>query len=355
MKKLFVRLLVIILPVGLMVGLFNYFVDPANIFAPASYIGGIADILSRGHNVNNLSNYNERLLQEQLLKKQEKPVDVMILGSSRVMEIGSDFFPGRTVLNCGVSHGNINDLVSIVGLADSLGRLPQEVVIGLDHFLIGQGASREWKSLYAYRQYFLSKYDTLGGRYADAESSDPPKKLISLLSLDYFKSSIDFFSKRISKKYFDVGKEIPSASGRLSDGTVHYTDAYANPDTLKTAIDARVTGLKLGIPLMDTTRIVLFDKLLDFLQQKKIKVSFVMIPYHPEFYKALQQRQGALLSVYADLFRSTAERRHIPMIGSFDADGLGMPRKYFYDLYHCSRLAIKKYVMVEQPADRTGK
>ncbi|MEJ0081062.1 MAG: hypothetical protein WDM78_08985 [Puia sp.] len=72
----------------------NYLVDPANIFTSKQYVAGIASILSLGHNVDNISNYNERLLQEQRVLKLTKTPDIMVLGSSRVMEIGSDFFPG---------------------------------------------------------------------------------------------------------------------------------------------------------------------------------------------------------------------------------------------------------------------
>ena len=148
MRNLIFKLLIIIVPVGLMIVATNYLVDPANIFSGAHYVDGIANILTRGHNVDNLSNYDERLFQEQMIKRLHKAPDIVVLGSSRVMEIGSSFFPGETVLNCGVSHGNINDLFAIIGTLDSMNKLPSEMVIGVEHWLICVGGTSEWQSLY---------------------------------------------------------------------------------------------------------------------------------------------------------------------------------------------------------------
>ena len=65
MKRLLFNLFLIIVPIGLLVVMVNYFVDPANIFSGTAYVSGISDILVKGHNVDNVSNYDERALQEQ--------------------------------------------------------------------------------------------------------------------------------------------------------------------------------------------------------------------------------------------------------------------------------------------------
>jgi hypothetical protein len=347
MKTLFIKLLAIVLPVGLIVILCNYFIDPANIFASGRYIGGIADILSRGHNVDNLSNYDERLLQEAMVKRLKTTPDLMVLGSSRVMEIGSDFFPGKTVLNCGVSHGDVNDVMAIVGLADSLGRLPKEMIILLDYFMIQKGGTSEWESLYPYHHYLIQKCRKYDPGLPDQGGVDPYRMIAALFSLDYFKSSLAFAAKRKSKKYWDTGLQTPSVSGRFADGSISYSAEYTTPDVEKVAVDARVTGLRFGIGEPDPERIRLMNALLDFLRDRGIIVKFVMIPLHIEYYKALEQRKGAVLQSYRAIFKTFTEKRDIPLMGGPDADSLGMPQACYYDMYHCSKAAIKRYLHVE--------
>src|SRR5580658_2331492 len=157
MRSLILKLLIIVVPVSLLIIGINYKVDPANIFTDKQYIAGIADILTKGHNVDNLSNYDQRLLQEQMIKRLQRAPDVVVLGSSRVMEIGSSFFPGKVVLNCGVSNAEINDLYGIVGALDSLDRMPHEMVIGIDHLMLCRGKTSSWQSLYPYHQYLMRK------------------------------------------------------------------------------------------------------------------------------------------------------------------------------------------------------
>jgi len=339
MRTLYVKLLIIILPTVSMVAITNYTVDPANIFSSSEYLGGIAVILSKGHNVDNLSNYDERLLQEQMVKRLPNSPDIIVLGSSRIMEIGSDFFPGKKVLNCGVSHGGIRDLAAITGLLDSLARLPPEVVIGLDPYMIGKGGTSEWESLSAYYDYFLKK--TLSESKEDHGLSNSYRKLSSFFSFDYFKSSLEFLIKRHSKHYWDIGTGIP-LSGRFSDGTIAYPESYRNPDTLKVALDARITGLKNGLPEPDSVSIGLLNELLNFLQQRRIAVKFVMTPYQPDFYAAINERQPMLFHRYEAFVRELGVKRNIPVIGGFDPINLNISNAQFYDMYHCSKDALKK-------------
>jgi hypothetical protein len=330
-----------------MVSLTNYLVDPANIFSSKQYVDGIAVILSLGHNVDNIANYNERLLQEERISNLTKTPDIIILGSSRVMEIGSDFFPGKTVLNCGVSHANIHDLVAVVGLLDSLRQLPPEVFINIDPDLVGAGGTTEWQTLKIYHDYFIRKYIQGNGWANDHYGSNEAHKLSSLISFPYFKKSVDFLFAGGSKKYSDVGVERPRTHGRFSDGTICYPFSYTHPDTAKVSSDAKITGLKQGISEPDSARLFLLNAMIDFLQQKGVKIHFVMLPFHPDFYQAVNTNQPLLWEKYRDLFIRIAGRKNSMIVGNFNALPLKIERKSFYDMYHCSKEAIKTIGITE--------
>jgi hypothetical protein len=338
MKRLLFNLFLIIAPIVLLVVMVNYFVDPANIFSGTTYVSGISDILVKGHNVDNVSNYDERAMQEQMIRKLPYRPDVVVLGSSRVMELGSDFFPGKKVLNCGVSHANIHDIIALTGLLDSLHKLPGEMLINVDPHLICQGGTAEWQTLQYYHTYMMNKWhlgEDVGRRSLLLE------KLGALISFDYFEKSLTFLIQHKSKNFRDVGTERPAIYGRFSDGTVCYSASYANPDTIKVAGDARAVGGR-EIVALDPGKCQLLSKLVDYLMSQRVKVVLVMLPYHHEYYQAMNQRFGNVFSSYDTLYRQFARAKTIPIRGGFDATGLGIPLDEFYDSWHCSKEAIKK-------------
>jgi hypothetical protein len=338
MRRLLINLALIIIPIGLLVVGVNYFVDPANIFSGETYVSGISDILVKGHNADNVLNYDERALQEQMIIRLPFRPDVVVLGSSRVMELGSDFFPGKTVLNCGVSHANIHDVIAIVGLLDSMHKLPEEMLINVDPPLICQGGTTEWQTLLPYHSYLTGKLHLP----ADAgQRSLLLEKLGTLFSFEYFEDSMDFLIQRKSKHFRDVGTARPATYGRFSDGTVCYPASYTNPDTIKVAGDARVVGGR-EIVNLDPGKAKLFSTLVDYLIGRGVKVVLVMFPYHPEYYQTMNQRFENVFSSYDTLYRQFARAKGIPIRGGFDAVGLGIPMVEFYDSWHCSKDAVKK-------------
>lgn len=329
--------MLIVLPVELLVILVNYRVDPANIFSSKEYVSGIANILLKGHNVDNVSNYDERLLQQQMIGGIDHTPDVVVLGSSRIMEVGAEFFPDKKVLNCGVSHANINDLLAIMGLLDSVGKLPSAVLINLDPFLICKGGSQEWESLTAYQQHFLRQIGMDGER----AGANPRKKLYSLLSFEYFEKSLTFLLQRKDKKYRDVGLERPSHYGRYADGSICYPVSYMHPDSIKVAGDARTVGARDEAEL-DTSRLRLLNGMLDYLERKGIKVMFAMLPFHDQYFQMMNQMHPNIFSLYETIYTEIARRRNIGIQGSFDPARVGVPESLFYDAHHCSRIAIKQ-------------
>ena len=338
MKKLLYNLTLIVAPLGLLVIGVNYFIDPANIFSGKAYVAGISDVLIKGHNVDNVTNYDERALQEQMIAKLSYRPDVVVLGSSRVMELGADFFPGKRVLNCGVSHANVHDLIAIVGLLDSLHKLPEEIVINADPHLICQGGTTEWQTLASAHRYMMGKLHLP----TDAgQRSLLLEKAGALFSFDYFEKSLTFLSQHKSKRFRDVGMDRPATSGRFSDGTVCYSASYSNPDTLKVAADARVVGGR-EIVNLDPGKVQSLSTLVDYLIGRGVKVVLVMIPYHHEYYATMNKRFENVFSSYDSLYRQFAREKAIPIRGGFDAVRLGIPLDEFYDSWHCSKEAIKK-------------
>lgn len=341
-KRFLLNIFLILFPVTLIVTLINYTIDPANIFSTNLYIENIAAILSKGHNVDNVSNYDERLLQEQMIHRLNYTPDVVVLGSSRIMQVGADFFPQKRVLNCGVSHANIKDIYAIVGLLDSMKKMPAEILLNVDPGLICKFSSNEWESLDIYYKHFIStQFNDKSSNYSGSQYI-LRKRISSLFSIQYFQSAVLFLSKKRSKKYTDVGDRLPVSSGRLADGTIAYSYEYMHPDTAVIANNAARRGKESGAGEIDTAQRQLFEKLLDYLKSKNIKVTLCMMPFHPEYYKATNEYHQQQFINYTLYYKDLAFRKRVPIKGNFDGSAYSISESAFYDDSHSSKESLKK-------------
>lgn len=344
-KLFFKKLLIITLPVVFIIGGINYFIDPANIFFSKDYIKGIAAILSQGNNVDNISNYDERLLQEQMVLQLKKTPDIIVLGSSRIMEVGSDFFPGKRVLNCGVSHANIKDLIAITGMLDSKGNLPKEIILNIDAGLVAEGYSKEWESLKGYYSSFITQNVQTNILVNEPIPFNISKQLSSILSVEYFQAALDFVIKKKSKKYVNLGKERPLLGGRFFDGTIAYKNDYMSPNPRTASLIAEETGKKIGIGNPDNDQKKLLNILLNFFTKKKVLVRMYMLPYHSKFYVAVNKFHDDVLIEYEQYFKEIASTYNYSIEGSFNPTKCNIPDTMFYDMYHSSKMAIKSIVV----------
>lgn len=98
--KLYLKSLLLLLPIAIFIIAINFFVDPANIFYNG-YEKGIAEHLVKGYNVTNVENYNERLLQKYFIDNMKDCPDIIALGSSRIMQLNSPFLKEDKFINTG--------------------------------------------------------------------------------------------------------------------------------------------------------------------------------------------------------------------------------------------------------------
>lgn len=345
MKKLLLKLSFIFIPLAIIIVAINYTVDPANIFSGDAYVDKIATILASGNNADNISNYNERLLQKHFLQKQkEKIPDIIIMGSSRTMEISSNIYADKKLLNIGVSHANINDLIALAGLLEELKIKSKEVVINVDPFLICKGdkGADEWITLKEYHQKFsLANCKNVINCEAIEEEDNQLKKYYTLVTFDYFKNSLEFLYKGNTKSVENVGKNIPKKYGRYVDGSVAYSNSYQHPDTMIVANVAKGMG-KLVVPEIDTNKLNYLKCLFNYFKTNGTTITLTMLPFHTNYYDEANVKQKNIFNTYETFYNSLAQQNNIKIIGSFNAKKEGLNNVDFYDTYHCNGNAIKR-------------
>jgi hypothetical protein len=340
-KLLFKKIALLFIPVGLLVMLINYAVDPANVFASKKYTTGIAEIMARGHNVDGVSNYDERLLQEEVISRLDRTPEVVVMGSSRIMEVGKNFFQNKDVLNCGVSRANVYDIVAILGILDSLHRMPKELIINLDPIFVSRNTPLEHESIYPYYVNFAGKYLDLKFLEHDKFAFEN-KKIKSLFSFEYFQKSLTFLRRGFKKRYEDVGLKQPVKNGRYADGSISYEASYRHPDTLLVSNLAEQTANKTGLFAPDPEKLELLNALIPVLKAKGVDVKLVLLPYHSIYFNTINQRQKGLFSLYEMLYNKVASDHGVKIIGSYNPQLNDINNRDFYDVYHCSEEAIKR-------------
>ena len=104
------KLLLWLFPIFTTVGI-NYLIDSANLFNQ-EIIEEASQFVSQGKSVAVLTNYDERFFQKRVIDLNAIP-NVVVIGSSRVMQIGNDNW-GSSFYNNGVSSATIMDYYAII-------------------------------------------------------------------------------------------------------------------------------------------------------------------------------------------------------------------------------------------------
>lgn len=337
-RRFFKNLTILLLPFAIIVAFVNYFIDPAKVFSGDHYIKEITLVVLKGHNVENISNYDQRLGRKYFIEAQPSSPDVIVLGSSRLMELGMDFYADSNLkaINCCVSHASIMDIAALVGISDSAKKLPKKFVINVDPDLIN-GTTDEWQSIEPYYKYITQKFGKK--RTYLQYHKEYFKKLLTLFSPSYFRAALG--NIRSSGTYRDVGTRRPEF-GEYADGTVCYPLSYMHPtDTEKIFLDGEKEGKQKPLNSPQPGLVNLFNDLLTFLQSKGVHVELIMIPYSPGYYLG-HSNEKYNIQFYENLLKKIAVKHNVEIRGSLNPHTYNFSMANFYDMYHCNRISVQK-------------
>jgi hypothetical protein len=348
MKKFVQNILILILPFAVTIAFVNFYVDPDNVFSSGDFEKGVADILLKGHNVDNLKNCDERVVLKKIITQLPYKPDIVSIGSSRSLQVSSIFFPGKRFFNCSLSHANIKDLIAVVGLLDSSNKLPNEVYFDTSPIMMNASNSQEWESIYQYYLYGLKKMNI------ESNSDEPnvafhifKKKCTALFSFSYLQNSILRFSKRNQNKFKDVDTALPKNFGRLFDFSVAYPKEYQNRDTVKAVADAKMFAAKTPPPKINLADLKILKQIIIYLKSKGVRVTLVNAPFQPDCYKIFDEKKYVFNDL-ANGFKQFAMEMELPLIGTFNPADANLNRRNFWDQIHCDKPSLMTVMKIVQ-------
>ena len=275
-------------------------------------------------------NMDERKFNFARLGGHLRPVKTLVVGSSRVMQVGS-LTLNVPVLNLSVSGASIEDHIAFSAEAIAQYK-PNRIIIGLDPWLLNQNDDQErWRSinsLYVYWQANIRKDNELGGND------------VSYFFKNKYVSKPDSVFYRAYKKINIVGRQTPmngdaeAIDKKHYDGSHIYNRAYANrTDEAITADFDILRDYSMNEYELDLVAEKKLLELVSWAQMNGVKVIFVLPPYHPNLYSMIADEKQVILDI-EKRFRDLARKYGVELVGSYDPRRVGCSKSEFYDGMH---------------------
>lgn len=324
----------------------NYKVDPSNIFHSDDFAISFARAIRDGVNVE-VDDFDDRLVHKLIIAELTEPPEVAVFGSSRHMEIRRDYFPDRSFFNHAMTHASLEDFLGLLEMYRRKNFHPAEIVMGLDPWNLdlkreNRRQSRDYLALA--RDLGINDYlqDPAEGRRASLLAMG--RELISLVGV-----------KRSLARWhllMEDGHRAPRTQELYgyvtvwrSDGSKSYDQRHRTQTLAQVRSRARREAFVnfQGIPWIRSKAVFAFDGTVGYLEKKKIKVSFVLTPYHPIAYQAfLTDPKRSRIRDIETFFRRYARKHAIPIYGSYDPARAGCPEAEFYDAQHPKESCMRR-------------
>lgn len=343
MKKFIIKTSVFAIVILTLLISVNYWGDAAKIFH-TGYERNIADIIYTNKNATNISNYDERILQKELINKIKSKPDILILGSSRTMLINSSYFEDKKVINNSVSGASIEDLIALYQMYKAKNILPKKIILGIDPWLFNENNGQtRWNSLK--REYYSFFNKTIDKDILN-------NKTQQLFSFSYFQSSLRSLPAVI------LGKSNPIASNKIynesntkiKDGSLAYSEKYRNASVTDVDNKAKkyIAGKIYSIEKFDSISPKIFSEFDDLCKEvlaNDIELNFFLAPYHPLVYPKIKEDYKIVLEGENKIIKY-AHQNNIRIFGSYNPVKIEVDNFGFYDGMHSKEKTIQKILKV---------
>lgn len=285
-----------------------------------------------GRNAVYASNMNERLFVKNRIAFETMRPDTLVIGSSRIMQVGTDVLGGRP-LNLAVSGASLEDGIALLGLGFEKFQ-PEAVLIGGDPWLFnGNAGQKRWQSIAD--DYNAALAALRDGRPVPASGPESRRSDATAGFYDFYRGV------NLSYKIFPEHESHETRSKIRSDGSRVY--GLANVNTTSDQI-LRGIGSTLDYSMknyvFDARRRQDFESLVNY-YKGKTNVFVVLSPYHPAVYALMEKDRRVFLEI-EDSFIEIGARLGVRVVGSYNPAAVGCSVADFYDGMHPKESCMKK-------------
>tara|TARA_B100001057_G_C22839271_1_gene946429 strand:+ start:277 stop:2301 length:2025 start_codon:yes stop_codon:yes gene_type:complete len=281
---------------------------------------------------------NDRKFIEGRLMYNLESVDIVVVGSSRVMQINSETF-NQPIYNLSMSGSSIEDNIAIS--LEAVAKInPRSLYISADPWLYNKNYRsklfRESNKLYKYWLNRIKNDYEIIPYYSDMKNI-------------YYLNPLSNFIVNLRNKIFPVKQSIShNGDSEIYSKKAHDGYHIYNLDSENTINNEFFLHQHL---LMRNFKFNLnsekiLDELISYLKKNNIKTSLILSPYHPDLYKMMTEDSKVLIEIESQ-YNKIAKKNNIEIVGSYNPHIVGCKKNEFYDGAHPRSECISKIFKFE--------
>jgi hypothetical protein len=324
----------------------NWTIDPAGLFHQSTFGQQYAKALvTSEHGLTQPDSVDEREFKSELTKY-SADFDCVVIGSSHVMQIGSErkhrSFPDcKNILNLGVSGAAIEDHITLTWLALSSGK-PRKLILGIDPWTFAYGKDARWKVRFA-NPYIAAQSVIEGTRPTETASSN---RWTSLVSAEYTTRSIRLLFKGALKPKIEPVQSVDEDVGGLfpiflQDGSLIYSSEYITSAKAEKVpiggVDYKTTGV-----VNDLRAVAAYKGLIKWVKSQGVQPVLLMTPYHQNVWLLDASPNVKAMIPTEKIIREIGLDLAVPVVGSYRPDVVNCASDAFYDFMHPTASCIAK-------------
>lgn len=345
----------LLLPIPVFLLWYSFSIDRNGWFQGDQYEREVALAMLDGNAISNFEKMDERQITKLYAQNLSEPLDVISLGSSRVLQLTEDIVGTDSFFNAGMVGAEQPDVMSSYYLFDRAEKIPKTVIFCVDPWIFSTAPEATTYRRVDWTMYNEFLHYGLGQQDVDVTSSEENMALwLSLTSPAFFQENLHYYIEnketgmRPSVVTGDLYTQLTDI--KMPDGSILYQmnlrnitseDAY---HLALTAINNSFVNCE-GFYEMDASLVQLFSEFIQYMQSKGSTVVLMLTPYHPVVYeKVLEQpeRYSGFFQVESWL-RSYALQNNLALYGSYDPMAAGCTEEDFYDGWHVKGSGIAKF------------
>lgn len=320
------------------------------------YQMSLVEALLAGESMEGYGQFDERELTASYVQHIPYSLNTVALGSSRILQLGQEAAGTPSFFNCGMSGADFYDILGTFYLFDKAGKLPQNLIIALDPWLLNGDleAFSPRSDIDLYNEFLALKLG-IDTDYAPApQEQETPLTLETLLSLEDFRTNL---LAPVAQNETLPEPDLPLVQGdvtqqptdiMLGDGSVMYSAAFRGASMEEVNNTARVdasTFLRMrDFHTLDEKNCDIFTQFIHYVQGQGVNVVFLLTPYHPIVYTYAFEKYTDWEAFFETepWYRQLAAENNIPIYGSYNPFVAGCWGEDFYDGLHIRRESLSK-------------
>jgi hypothetical protein len=319
------------------VGIVNRRLNP--LVYDQDHIGTVAAALVGGKNYANYdTNINWRALRREQIKRLPTAPDVIVFGGSRWWEATSELLPGQDFFNAWVSNDQAEDAMALTYLLEQADRLPDTLILSLRFISFQPPDERQFAEWQEWAPEYRAMAERLGIPAHSYLTTFPAEKLTGM-----------FYAPEVLDRAYQVGQasETPGITTDLqrqsleiiaSDGSIRWSrdsEARFTKQFVDDAVQDELDRVGQSAPRIDRSLVSAMAATITYLQEQGVRVVVAQTPYHPDFYREIQQRPfGQTLNDLELVAEDMNRRLGVTAVGSYDPAEVGCTAAEFIDHIH---------------------